>query len=930
MKTTLKPIINALHEQSSQQGEGSITKNQLINSLSRLQDLSLGGIEAMEANDVTSNISLGLIEEGAMYKVVGDSIYSYDGAVAAGQVITMDTSALRDGTKVILSYNMGQDTNMVIGTGTTEEYFQITGDINGYNYGIHIFSVDTAAGSSLVLTSLGLDTISNLVLRPLLANVGPELLENTLFSSDTIWTKGGSTTISSGAAHITANGDSVYQAPAALTATEKYRATFIWESAFGSDTGTLSVTLGDSTAQTIAMSSSNSGATTTMYFTCGATVSSGLKFTLSVGTRDVDILSAHLHKVENGQLLSFITTAITDDSIGRLIGVKLPSSGIGEVWDGSTVSFESVNYDLLTDSLEDVENNKEDVANKSTDGTLSANSDVFYPSQKAVKTYVDTSVTGLLDFRGVYDASVNTWPATGGSGTSGAVKKADWWRISVAGTLGGKALFIGATIYALQDTPGQTAGNWAYVAVDDDTESTVNKDASGGYAGLTLLKINFKNVLNTFTSFFTNSNTAARTYTFPDRNGTVADDTDLATKQSTSGKDATGGYAGLTLFKINFKNALNTFTSFFTNANTAARTYTFQDRDGTVADDTDLGLKQSTSGKDATGGYTGMTLFKINFKNVLNTFTSFFTNSNTAARTYTFQDRDGIIADDTNLATKQNIYQVASAANLAALKALNTTSATTYPEGVVISVITLGMYYLSRASAATGDDITVIVPTTGAGRWIRGIPVTAIGGNTQVAFNKAGVMSGDNELTYDDSSNILSVLTIESTEIRNGSGDLTVQADNDVVLNASGNGIKIATLVGGDSKLIVADNNGYLLPISANSPYFNGVITTLQDGGAVATGDTIHIVDATTPFIFIIARNAATMVTGTLEFPSNPIDGQVIKAQFDKSVTSLTYDGHGHNVSGGPTTLAINGSVTFIYSSPGIGTAADTYRYVGA
>lgn len=64
-------------------------------------------------------------------------------------------------------------------------------------------------------------------------------------------------------------------------------------------------------------------------------------------------------------------------------------------------------------------------------------------------------------------------------------------------------------------------------------EDVVNKDATGGYTGLTLFKINFKNVLNTFTSFFTNSNTAARTYTFQDRNGTIADDTDLADKQST-------------------------------------------------------------------------------------------------------------------------------------------------------------------------------------------------------------------------------------------------------------------------------------------------------------------------------------------------------------------------------------------------------------
>lgn len=47
-------------------------------------------------------------------------------------------------------------------------------------------------------------------------------------------------------------------------------------------------------------------------------------------------------------------------------------------------------------------------------------------------------------------------------------------------------------------------------------------------------------------------------------------------------KDVTGGLVGMTLYKINFKNAANTFTSFFTNFNTAARTYTFPDYDGTV------------------------------------------------------------------------------------------------------------------------------------------------------------------------------------------------------------------------------------------------------------------------------------------------------------------------------------------------------------
>ena len=65
-------------------------------------------------------------------------------------------------------------------------------------------------------------------------------------------------------------------------------------------------------------------------------------------------------------------------------------------------------------------------------------------------------------------------------------------------------------------------------------------------------------------------------------------------------KDTTGGLVGLTLFKINFKNVANTFTSFLTNSNTAARTYTFQNRDGTVADDTDVSDLTSLISENAT------------------------------------------------------------------------------------------------------------------------------------------------------------------------------------------------------------------------------------------------------------------------------------------------------------------------------------------
>ena len=71
---------------------------------------------------------------------------------------------------------------------------------------------------------------------------------------------------------------------------------------------------------------------------------------------------------------------------------------------------------------------------------------------------------------------------------------------------------------ATTDVNGQTKDGGKKIA---DLEQVINKDATSGYAGLTLFKINFKNALNTFTSFFTNSNTASRTYIFPDVDGTV-------------------------------------------------------------------------------------------------------------------------------------------------------------------------------------------------------------------------------------------------------------------------------------------------------------------------------------------------------------------------------------------------------------------------
>lgn len=66
---------------------------------------------------------------------------------------------------------------------------------------------------------------------------------------------------------------------------------------------------------------------------------------------------------------------------------------------------------------------------RSTDGTLSGNSDTNIPSQKAVKTYVDNAVTSATSFQGSISASSNpNYPAA---------TKGQTWVISTAGRIGG-------------------------------------------------------------------------------------------------------------------------------------------------------------------------------------------------------------------------------------------------------------------------------------------------------------------------------------------------------------------------------------------------------------------------------------------------------------------------------------------------------------
>jgi hypothetical protein len=86
-----------------------------------------------------------------------------------------------------------------------------------------------------------------------------------------------------------------------------------------------------------------------------------------------------------------------------------------------------------------------------TDGTLAANSDTKLASQKAVKTFVNNAVTGLLDLKGTTDCSANpNYPSA---------SKGDYYVVTVAGKIGGASgtsVAVGDVYFAIADNAGGT------------------------------------------------------------------------------------------------------------------------------------------------------------------------------------------------------------------------------------------------------------------------------------------------------------------------------------------------------------------------------------------------------------------------------------------------------------------------------------------
>lgn len=269
------------------------------------------------------------------------------------------------------------------------------------------------------------------------------------------------------------------------------------------------------------------------------------------------------------------------------------------------------NWNILNSNISYV---PEDVANKSTNVSTDQASDVKFPSVKSVFDWAtglfvqkNGAITGATKTKITYDAKGLV--TAGADATTADIADSD-----------NKRYVTDAEKIKLANTSNTNSGDETLASIGTKMFTATGKTTPVDADGFSIFDSAASNVLKTLT--FTNLKAFLKTWidslttTFTNKTIALGSNTVSGTKAQFNTANTDGDFmfldsadtvSGVKTFlsgMFGLRNVANTFTSFFSNTATASRTWTLQDRNGILADDTDLALKANLANPTFTGTVT--------------------------------------------------------------------------------------------------------------------------------------------------------------------------------------------------------------------------------------------------------------------------------------------------------------------------------------
>ena len=310
--------------------------------------------------------------------------------------------------------------------------------------------------------------------------------------------------------------------------------------------------------------------------------------------------------------------------------------------------------------------------------------------------------------------------------------------------------------------------------------------------------------------------------------------------EATANKDASGGYAGLTLFKLNLRNAANTITSWFTTAATVARTWTMPDKDGTVAMTSDITGTNSgvnTGDQDLSGLVPKTTTVNGHALSANVTVTA--TDVGLGSVTNDAQTKAAILPNTAPAAGRIAVGNAGGTAYAPVAVSGDATLASTGAITLASTAVTAGSYTSANITVDAKGRLTAAANGTGGGVGDHAITVTTGNGegstNTMIRRFTTTQSSVGTAITYADSATLGASFTINEaglyeiyySDIGIGSG-----TNHGASLNSTQLTTAIQTIAAADRLTYCADFNSVQTAVSRVVKLAAGDVVRPHVGGA--------------------------------------------------------------------------------------------------